>query len=155
MAHVELSQSHTTLRLILIFTPLWCVLNRKEALGWRVARALRGHEVSSVVRERNHLQTCRVTIVFHVVIIFSCTATMSHFDERSGVVYCETPWGQWGQTIEEVFVEVNVPEGTRARDVRCSIHPRRITVKVGGEEVIEGRLYGTVLVDDSVWTLGK
>lgn len=80
---------------------------------------------------------------------------MSHFDERSGVVYCETPWGQWGQTIEEVFVEVNVPEGTRARDVRCSIHPRRITVKVGGEEVIEGRLYGTVLVDDSVWTLGK
>ena len=60
----------------------------------------------------------------------SCTVVMAHFDERSGLVYCKTEWGQWGQTIEEVFVEVDVPEGTKARDIRCDIKPKAITVAV-------------------------
>lgn len=30
----------------------------------------------------------------------------SHFDERSGIVECTTPWGRWYQTAEEVYVEI-------------------------------------------------
>lgn len=30
----------------------------------------------------------------------------SHFDEKSGVIYCSTPWGKWYQTAEEVVIEI-------------------------------------------------
>ncbi len=62
---------------------------------------------------------------------------MSHFDERSGVVYCKTDWGQWGQTIEEVFVEVDVAEGTKARDIRCDIKPKSISLTVSNKVLIQ------------------
>lgn len=59
------------------------------------------------------------------------------FEERSGVVPCGTPWGRWYQTLEEVFVEVRVPPGTRAKDVRCSLQSRHIALSVGGQEVLQ------------------
>ena len=62
---------------------------------------------------------------------------MSHFDERSGVVYCKTDWGQWGQTIEEVFIEVDVAEGTNARDIRCEIKPHSISLTVSNKVLIK------------------
>lgn len=64
---------------------------------------------------------------------------MSDFDERSGVVYCSVPWGQWGQTIEEVYIEVEVAMGTRSHDIHCEIKPRSISVIVCGKEVIKVR----------------
>ena len=62
---------------------------------------------------------------------------MSHFDERSGVEYCRTEWGQWGQTIEEVYVEVDLPEGTRARDIKCDMKSRSIAVTVNSELILK------------------
>ena len=63
---------------------------------------------------------------------------MGDFDERSGAVYCKTPWGQWGQTIDEVFIEVQVSEGnTRAKDIQCDIKPTCISVAVRGEEKLK------------------
>ena len=62
---------------------------------------------------------------------------MSHFDERSGVVYCKTGWGQWGQTIEEVFIEVDVAEGTKARDIHCDIKPKSISLAVSNKVLIQ------------------
>ena len=62
---------------------------------------------------------------------------MSDFDERSGIVQCKTPWGSWAQTMEEVVVEVDVPAGTRSRDVRCSIQPRSIALSVVGKEIFK------------------
>ena len=62
---------------------------------------------------------------------------MSHFDEKSGLVYSITPWGQWAQTIEEVFVEVNVPEGTRSRDVKCDIKAQYMSLAVHNKEIIK------------------
>ncbi|CAO2628931.1 NudC domain-containing protein 2 [Lemmus lemmus] len=38
------------------------------------------------------------------------------FEEHSGVVPCVTPWGQWYQTLQEVFIEVQVPPGTRVQE---------------------------------------
>ena len=62
---------------------------------------------------------------------------MSHFDEKSGLVYCSTPWGQWAQAIDEVFVEVSVGEGTRARDIQCKFTPKSLSVIVSKQEVIK------------------
>ena len=62
---------------------------------------------------------------------------MSNFDERSGVVYCSTDWGQWGQTIEEVYIEVNVSEGTRSRDVQCEMKHKSIALTVNKQEILK------------------
>ena len=62
---------------------------------------------------------------------------MSNFDERSGIVPCKTAWGSWSQTMEEVSLLVDVPAGTRSRDVRCTIQPRSIALSVGGTDVLK------------------
>jgi len=65
--------------------------------------------------------------------------TMSDFDERSGLAYCRTPWGQWAQTVEDVIVEVQLQHSTRARDVVCDIKPRYLLVTVAGNEIFKAR----------------
>ena len=60
---------------------------------------------------------------------------MSNFDEKSGLVYSTTPWGQWAQTIEEVFVEVTVAEGTKSRDIVCDIKPNSISFTVSKQHI--------------------
>lgn len=74
---------------------------------------------------------------------------MSHFDERSGLVPCVTPWGSWSQTIEEIFVEVNVEKGTKSKEIKCSIKPTFISVSVAGKEIFKVRLsinYNSVIL---------
>lgn len=63
----------------------------------------------------------------------------AHFEERSGVVPCKTPWGSWYQTMEEVFIEVNVPHGTSAKEVKCHLGSRDVELRVKGEEIIKVR----------------
>ena len=66
----------------------------------------------------------------------------SNFDERSGVVYCKTPWGQWGQTMEEVYVEVELTESNvRAREIQCEIKPKYLSVAVRGNVKFKVREY--------------
>lgn len=60
-----------------------------------------------------------------------------HFDERSGVVPCKTPWGSWYQTMEEVFIEVNVPRGTSGKEVTCHLGPRLIDLSVKGKQIFK------------------
>ena len=66
---------------------------------------------------------------------------MSHFDERSGVVYCRTGWGQWAQTIEEVYIEVEVSDGTKSRDIRCDMTPTSIAVAVNQRDILKVYLW--------------
>lgn len=77
------------------------------------------------------------------------------FEERSGVVPCGTPWGQWYQTLEEVFIEVRVPPGTRAQDVRCGLQSRHLSLAVGGRDILKGRLFDATIADEGTWTLGE
>lgn len=65
-----------------------------------------------------------------------------HFEERSGVVPCETPWGSWYQTMEEVFIEVDVPRGTSAKEVKCRLGSKDIELCVKGKEIIKVRWGG-------------
>lgn len=60
-----------------------------------------------------------------------------HFEERSGVVPCKTPWGSWYQTMDEVFIEVNVPHGTTAKEVKCHLGSRDIELLVKGKEIFK------------------
>ena len=57
-----------------------------------------------------------------------------HFDEKSGVVPSKTPWGNWAQTIDEIFIEVDVPRGTIAREISCDIKPKSIRFTYKGKE---------------------
>ncbi|XP_046369852.2 nudC domain-containing protein 2-like [Haliotis rufescens] len=78
---------------------------------------------------------------------------MSDFDDKSGVVPCKTSWGQWWQTIDEVFIEVDVPKDTKSREIKCEIKPNSIRVAVKENTIINGYLAETVKADDSLWTL--
>ena len=66
---------------------------------------------------------------------------MAHFDEKSGLVQCRTSWGTWGQTVDNVQIEVNVEKGTKSRDVKCTIQPKEIALSVRGERVFKARWY--------------
>ena len=78
---------------------------------------------------------------------------MAHFDEKSGVVLCDTEWGSWAQTVEEVQVSVNLANKTRAKEIVCQIKPHSIKLVVHGKELFSGQLYNTVIEDESTWTL--
>jgi hypothetical protein len=78
---------------------------------------------------------------------------MSNFEEKSGLVECKTPWGSWGQTVDEIFIHVDVPDGTKSSDVKCSIKPKAIDLSVAKKDILKGAFWGVVLPDDCVWTL--
>lgn len=76
-----------------------------------------------------------------------------------------TPRYYWTQTITEATVYVDVPEGTRSKDVCCVIEPRRLRLSVrgagvaaglGAEEgdiIINGEMPTAVSREDSMWSL--
>ena len=78
---------------------------------------------------------------------------MANFDEKSGVIPCNTPWGKWWQTIEDIFIEVLVTEGTKSGEISIDIKPKSIKVVVKGKEVFAGPLFGTIHADEAIWTL--
>jgi len=78
---------------------------------------------------------------------------MSDFDERSGVVLCKTDWGEWWQTMDEVYVCILVVPGTCSKDIHVSIKPNSLKVVINGQAVIDGKLYAAVIEDESTWTL--
>lgn len=78
---------------------------------------------------------------------------MADFEERSGIVSQETPWGKWHQTVSDVTIEVNLVPGTRGREVRVDIQPASISCSVKGTQIFQGRLCETVIVDESTWTI--
>lgn len=53
------------------------------------------------------------------------------------MVPCGTPWGRWYQTLEEVFIEVQVPPGTRAKDICCNLQSQHIALSVRGQDVLQ------------------
>ena len=62
---------------------------------------------------------------------------MARFDEKSGLVPCDTSWGTWAQTIDEVFLEINLEEGTKSKDIKVDIGANRLSVNVAGKKILE------------------
>ncbi|CAL4121767.1 unnamed protein product [Meganyctiphanes norvegica] len=77
----------------------------------------------------------------------------TYFDEKGGFVPCKTPWGRWWQTVSEVHIEVDVPEGTRGKSCNVKLKASYITVTILNETIIDGNLFAFVLVDELIWTL--
>lgn len=52
--------------------------------------------------------------------------SLSHFDEKSGIVPFKTEWGSWWQTVYEVHIEVDLPVNTRSKDASVKIQTNYI-----------------------------
>ncbi|PSN42495.1 hypothetical protein C0J52_09796 [Blattella germanica] len=79
--------------------------------------------------------------------------SLSHFDEKSGVVSFCTDWGRWWQTVHEVHIEVNLPENTRGKEVSVKVTPNEIDCIVRKNVLFKGRLFSTVHPDETIWTI--
>lgn len=75
------------------------------------------------------------------------------FDEKSGTVPAKTEWGQWSQTIEDVTIEIDVPAGIKSKEIKCDINIDNIIVIVHNSTILQGKLYGIIVKDYSLWTL--
>ena len=60
-----------------------------------------------------------------------------NFDEKSGQIYSATPWGKWGQTLEDIQIFVNVEKGTSPKEIKCKIGSKTLSVVVKGKAVLE------------------
>ncbi|XP_047179881.1 protein BOBBER 1-like isoform X2 [Vigna umbellata] len=60
----------------------------------------------------------------------------------------------WTQTLQEVNVNVPVPNGTKSRFVFCEIKKNHLKVGLKGQPpIIEGELYRSVKPDDCYWSI--
>ena len=55
----------------------------------------------------------------------------------------------WSQTTDDVLIKVAVPADTRGRDVQFDLHPRRLSLALGGKTLLGGGLndVGEIKVD--------
>ncbi|OIT31358.1 PREDICTED: protein BOBBER 1-like [Nicotiana attenuata] len=60
----------------------------------------------------------------------------------------------WNQSLQEVNVNIPVPDGTKSRFIVCDISKNRLKVGLKGQPpIIDGELYRPVKVDDCFWSL--
>ena len=63
-------------------------------------------------------------------------------------------WGKFQQDkAKTVLVYVDVPEGTRGRQVNVTFTTRQLKVVVMGKEVLSGELFAPVTADESTWEM--
>ncbi len=55
---------------------------------------------------------------------------VDNFEEKSGLITSTTSWGKWGQTIEDVILIVDVPEGTIPKSINCVVKSKSISFSV-------------------------
>uniref|UniRef100_A0A5F8H1Z6 CS domain-containing protein n=1 Tax=Monodelphis domestica TaxID=13616 RepID=A0A5F8H1Z6_MONDO len=68
------------------------------------------------------------------------------FVEQNRMVPCGIPWGQWCQSLEEVFIEVWVPPGTRVQEIQCGLQSRHVELAVWGQEILKGKLFDSTQI---------
>ncbi|VDP23146.1 unnamed protein product [Soboliphyme baturini] len=78
---------------------------------------------------------------------------MSNFDDIAGQAACKTPWGRWWQTIEEVFIEIELKEKTRGKDIAANISPMTIEFQFHDSTLLQGELSDKVIASESTWTI--
>lgn len=60
----------------------------------------------------------------------------------------------WGQSLQEVTINIPVPEGTKSRFVVCDIKKNHLKVGIKGQPpVIDGELFKSIKVDDCFWSI--
>ncbi len=61
----------------------------------------------------------------------------------------------WSQTLKEATVYVDVPSGTRGKQINCIIDKKSLILKVNDVTLIEGALDEVVRTDESLWNLNS
>lgn len=60
----------------------------------------------------------------------------------------------WGQTLNEITMNVPVPPGTASRDLKVVIERNSLKIAIKGQQpIISGEFYKSVQPDDCIWTL--
>ena len=61
----------------------------------------------------------------------------------------------WGQTLQELTVNVPLPEGITSKmlTVNFSVTKLKVAIKGKQESIIDGNLEKTIKVDDSMWVI--
>ncbi|KAE9112919.1 hypothetical protein PF010_g10269 [Phytophthora fragariae] len=62
----------------------------------------------------------------------------------------------WAQTLEDVSIQMELPQGTRAKDLNCRIESTRLRVAMKsdpGKPLLEGELPEKIRADESIWSL--
>jgi len=63
---------------------------------------------------------------------------------------------RWSQTSDAVTLWVDIPRGTPASKVKCSIKASSLCLTVVGVEgALQGALFDSVCAADSMWTIGE
>ncbi|KAL4097971.1 hypothetical protein QTP88_022650 [Uroleucon formosanum] len=78
---------------------------------------------------------------------------VSHFDEKSGIIPCNTEWGRWWQTVDELHIEITLPVNTKSKDVKVNVTNSSITCQIFGKTLFSGNLFRKIRSDDTLWTL--
>ncbi|KAI4307116.1 hypothetical protein L6164_030336 [Bauhinia variegata] len=61
----------------------------------------------------------------------------------------------WTQSLQEVNINIPVPNGTKSRFVLCEIKKNHLKVVLKGEPpIIDGKLFRPVKPDDCYWSRG-
>ncbi|XP_074576835.1 protein BOBBER 1-like [Curcuma longa] len=88
------------------------------------------------------------------------TESSSEPDEKDGLRKPNSGNGldldkySWIQSLQEVTVNIPVPQGTKSRFVTCEIKKTHLKVGLKGQPpVIDGELYQPVKADDSFWSI--
>jgi len=77
------------------------------------------------------------------------------WEAKAGTIDVKTPKYTWTQTIDEVHVLINIPPGTRAKDILLDVNEKKlhVSIKSTKEVILQGSLYATVKTKDLIWTL--
>ncbi|XP_017255784.1 protein BOBBER 2 [Daucus carota subsp. sativus] len=60
----------------------------------------------------------------------------------------------WGQSLQEVNINIPVPLGTKSRDIVLEMKKNHLKVGLKGQPpIIDGELFQSIKVDDSIWSL--
>ncbi|KAG0357757.1 nuclear movement protein nudC [Gamsiella multidivaricata] len=80
--------------------------------------------------------------------VFDAAARKKEEEEQAALPY------KWKQTLGDVSVSVEVPKGTRSKDLVVDIKKKSLKVGLKGQTpIIDGVLFKDIKVDDSTWTL--
>ncbi|KAF9114940.1 hypothetical protein BGX27_009370 [Mortierella sp. AM989] len=79
---------------------------------------------------------------------YDAAARKKEQEEQAALPY------KWRQTLVDVDVSIQVPKGTKSKDLYVDIKKKSLKVGLKGQEaIIDGTLLKEIKVDDSTWTL--
>ena len=63
--------------------------------------------------------------------------SLSHFDEKSGIVSSPTDWGRWSQTVNEVNIEISCDDGITSKETKIMMKPNLLKCTLKGKLLFE------------------